>query len=41
VKSTGLADNTSHIIGIWEFMDMAAFSELWEDGNYHEAMRVY
>ena len=31
MKSTGLADNTGHIIGIWEFNDMTAFSELWED----------
>ena len=40
-KSTGLADNTGHIIGIWEFKDMAAFSELWDDKEYHEAMRGY
>jgi len=41
VKSTGLADTTGHIIGIWEFKDMTAFSELWDDEEYHEAMRGY
>jgi hypothetical protein len=25
IKSTGLADNTGHIIGIWEFMENGCF----------------
>ena len=40
-KTTGLTDNTGHIIAIWEFKDTASFSELWEDENYHSAMMSF
>ena len=40
-KTTGLTDNTGHIIAIWEFKDMKSFSELWEDQTYHQTMMAF
>ena len=40
-KTTGLSDNTGHMIAIWEFKDMTSFSALWEDETYHRAMMSF
>ena len=36
-KVTSLSDNSGQLITIWEFKDMASFSELWGDESYHQA----
>jgi hypothetical protein len=37
-KTTGLSDNTGHMMSIWEFEDLDAFGKVWNDDNYHSMM---
>ena len=40
-KRSAFADNTGHIIGIYEFDDLEAFSKVWNDDKWQQLMIRY